>query len=143
MKTLATLSRHGVTYLVGLLTAWLAVHLAADDLKVATDAANALVEPLVILVGFVGVILARLAMPFFNKIFRRDTGNAMDAGSGSGMVPMLGLLCMAAGLLGALPSCSGLDPAFPIRIGIQGPDAAVSYSSEGGLQVDAVIRGTK
>jgi hypothetical protein len=147
MKTIATLTRHVVTYLIGLLTAWLALHLAGDDLKAATDAAKALIDPLVILGGALSVIVARLAMPFLNKLFRRDTGNAMDDSSGSGMVSLLGLLCMAAGLLGALPSCSPAQIAavreMPIRIGIQGPDAAVSYSSKGGLQVDAVVRGNK
>lgn len=105
METLATLTRHVITYLVGLLAAWLALHLTGADLESATKAANALVEPLVILAGFVAVILARLAMPVFNKIFRRGAGEGSGGSAGG-----LGLLVVGLGLsmavVGTLPSCA-------------------------------------
>lgn len=105
MKTLATLFRHGVTYLVGLLIAWFTLHLSGADLKSASDAANALIEPLVIVLGFVGVILTRLAMPYLSKIFRRGAGET-DGDSGGGLLPCFIVLSMAAAFMGSLPSCS-------------------------------------
>jgi hypothetical protein len=108
MQTLATLTRHGITYLVGILTAWLAVYLTApEELKTATEAANALVEPLVILIGFVAVILSRLAMPALNKIFRRGAGE--DSANGTGLAPLVAIgtvIGMTAAVGGLLPSCS-------------------------------------
>lgn len=112
MKTLATLTRHTLTYLVGLLAAWLALHLTGADLESATKAANALVEPLVILAGFVAVILARLAMPVLNKIFRRGAGEGSGGASG-GMVPLALWLGLSMAVVGTLPSCTpGLE--YPV-----------------------------
>jgi len=126
MKTLATLIRHAVTYLVGILLAWFTVHLTApQELKSATEAANALVEPLVIVVGFVGVILARLAMPLLNNIFRRGAGevNDSDAGASGGKFPLALLLCAAAGLMGVLPSCATRgDGEYPVTASLSWRD---------------------
>jgi uncharacterized protein involved in response to NO len=106
MKTIATLLRHGITYLVGLMVTWFTLHLAGDELKSASDAANALIEPLVIVLGFVGVILARLAMPFIQKIFQRGAGET-DEDSAGGLSPcVLGLCVAAAGLVFPLSSCT-------------------------------------
>lgn len=105
MKTLATLTRHTLTYLVGLLAAWLALHLTGADLESATKAAHALVEPLVIIAGFVGVILARLAMPVLNKIFRRGAGEGSGGASG-GMTPLVVGLGLSMAVVGTLPSCT-------------------------------------
>lgn len=146
MKTLATLTRHSVTYLVGLLVAWFAVHLTApDDLKTATDAANALVEPLCVVIGFVAVILTRLAMPIFNKLFRRGAGETTSDSAG-GLSPCVMGLALAAGLLvvGALPSCSpGTAQAWPITFHLKGPDGDVAYSSKGGLVISGTIQADK
>ncbi|MDP3851979.1 MAG: hypothetical protein Q8Q59_15865 [Luteolibacter sp.] len=62
---------------------------------------------------------------------------------------LLAVAWFAAGTVAVvtLPSCSSAQweaaRAIPIRIGIQGPDAEASYSSKGGLQINARIRGTK
>ena len=102
MKTLATLIRHGITYLVGLLVAWFALHLAApEDLKSATDAANALVEPLVIVAGFVAVILSRLLLTWAGNLFRRGAGETTGSGT-----PLLVALGVGTAAVGFLPSCS-------------------------------------
>lgn len=128
MQTLATLTRHGVTYLVGIITAWLTLHLTApEEIQAATDAANALVEPLVILAGFVGVIVARLAMPMLNKIFRRSAGEGSGGTSGGTSLLVLVVatsMAVAAGTL--LPSCTGpltgsvgyTDPQTGARLGV-------------------------
>jgi hypothetical protein len=61
----------------------------------------------------------------------------MDDGSGSGMVPMLGLLCMAVGLLGGLPSCSMEYPitgTLSYRDPQTGAKAGLSYSSQDKLR---------
>ena len=105
MNTLATLTRHIVTYLIGLLAAWLAIYLTGADLESATKAANALIEPLVIVAGFVAVILARLAMPVLNKIFRRGAGEYSSGGSG-GMLPLALWLGLSMAVVGTLPSCA-------------------------------------
>ena len=137
MKTLATLTRHALTYLAGLLAAWLTLHLTGTDLEAAKQAAQALIEPLVVLAGFVAVILVRLAMPLFKNIFPdgmdKETGSA--GGASGGKLP-LGLLLLCgtlAGIMGCLPACSN---GVPLRINLTGPDGTASYSSKGGLAVD-------
>ena len=148
MKTFATLIRHAITYLVGLLVAWFAIHLTApDDLKTATDAANALIEPLCVVAGFVAVILTRLAMPLFSKLFRRGAGET-DAASGGGLSPCVMGFVLAAGLVvGALPSCSPSQTAaaraWPITFHLKGPDGDIGYSSKGGLVITGTVRPTK
>lgn len=113
MKTLATLTRHIITWAVGMLIAWLAIYLTEVDLATATAAANALVEPLVILAGFVAVILARLALPVLNKIFRRGAGEESSGASG-GMLPLVVVgLGLSMAVVGTLPSCApGLE--YPV-----------------------------
>lgn len=105
MNTLATLARHIITYIVGLLVAWFTLHLTTpEDLKVVVDAATSLVEPLVILAGFAAVIVARLAMPVLNKIFRPDAEEKSGGVSGGTTLLVLWLgLSMA--VVGTLPSC--------------------------------------
>ena len=141
MKTFATLARHEVTYLVGLLVAWFTLHLTApEDLKTATDSAHALVEPLVVVAGFVAVILTRLAMPALNKIFRRGSGEN-DGDSAGGLSPCWIIVVMAAALMGALPSCS--PNGTPVTFRLIGPDGAIGYSSKGGLVISGTIHGDK
>ena len=108
MQTLATLTRHGVTYLVGILTAWLTLHLTApEEIRAATDAAAALVEPLVVLAGFTAVIVARLAMPMLNKIFRRSAGEESGGTSGgTSLLVMVVSMSMAVAAGTLLPSCA-------------------------------------
>lgn len=108
MKTLATLTRHGITYLVGLLTAWLTLHLTApEDLKAAVAAVEALVEPLVVISGFVAVVLARLAMPVVNKIFRRSAGEETGGASGGmSLLWLVGMTMICTAAVGTLPSCA-------------------------------------
>jgi hypothetical protein len=140
MKTFATLIRHSITWLFGLFITWLAIYLSGDDLTAAKDALAALVEPLVIIAGFVGVIVARLAMPFFNRIFRMGSGERRDddegAGSAGGLVPLL-LLCL--GIAALLPGCAD----FPITGKIVGPGGSVTYSPEVGLGVEIDTRSSK
>jgi hypothetical protein len=116
MKTLATLTRHGITYLVGLLVAWFTLHLTApDELKTATDAANALVEPLVIVAGFVAVVLSRLAMPFVNNLFRRGAGEKGDSGGGLNLLGLGGMMMIGTAAVGTLPSCTpGQSTEYPV-----------------------------
>lgn len=56
-------------------------------------------------------------------------------------------MCIGTLAVGGLSACSAdqlaAARAIPIRIGIQGPDASVSYSSKSGLAVEAVIRAEK
>jgi hypothetical protein len=149
MKTFATLIRHAVTYLVGLLVAWFAIHLTApDDLKAATDAANALVEPLCVVAGFVAVILTRLAMPFFSRLFRLGSGETEDKGSAGGLSPCVLLwIGMTVAFMGSLPSCSPAEldaaRAVPITFHLVGPDGSVGYSSKGGLVISGRITADK
>jgi hypothetical protein len=83
------------------------------------------------------------------KFFRTGAGEGGTSGTGSGgSLPAILLVCGMAGLMGfCLPSCTPAQLSaareFPIRIGIQSDDAALSYSTKSGLQVNAVIRGEK
>ena len=104
MNTLATLARHIITYLVGMLIAWLTIYLTGADLESATKAANALIEPLVIVAGFVAVIVARLAMPVLNKIFRPEAEEKSGGVSG-GMALLVLWLGLSMAVVGTLPSC--------------------------------------
>lgn len=128
MQTLASLARHTITYVVGMLVAWLAVYLTGTDLKAATDAANALVEPLVILSGFVAVILARLAMPFLNNLFRRAAGENADPGLR--LVPWLVGIGLGTAVVGTLPSCSPSSE-YPLTGSVSYRD--ISTGSKAGL----------
>lgn len=135
-ETLRTLCRHLATYVVGLLVAFFTVHLTAPaELKSATEAANALLEPLVILIGAAGVILTRLAMPVIDKIFRRGGG---DDGSGSGGIPLLVAWCVVGALVVVtLPACSSMTDAaraLPIKATLLLPDGTLSYSSKDGIK---------
>ena len=136
MKTLATLTRHALTYLAGLLAAWLTLHLTGTDLESAKQAAQALIEPLVVLAGFVAVVVVRLAMPAFKNIFPdgMDKESGGSSGASGGKLPLGLLLCgTLAGIMGCLPACSN---GVPLRINLTGPDGTASYSNTGGLAVD-------
>lgn len=70
----------------------------------------------------------------------------VDGGSSGGVMLLLGM-GTAVGIMGALPSCTASQVealrGVPVRIGIEGRDAAASYSSKGGLVISARVRGTK
>lgn len=129
MQTLATLARHIITYTIGMLVAWLAVYLTGPDLKAATDAANALVEPLVILAGFGAVIVSRLAMPWLNKIFSRAAGEEGSGGSGGGLnlLGLGGILMISTAAVGTLPSCAPSGDEYPLT-------ASISFRDESGAK---------
>lgn len=135
MQTLATLTRHGITYLVGLLVAWLTVHLTLPEAAAASAAAHAIIEPLVLLAGFVGVVLSRLAMPVLMKIFRNGAGEKSGRSPGveAVLLPM-GIIALGmAAVLGALPSCS---PAYPLAIPV-----TFQFSPDGGMSLTARLSG--
>jgi hypothetical protein len=147
MKTLATLIRHVVTYAVGLLVSFLTVHLSGVELQTGVDAANALVEPLVVLVGLLGVIASRLAMPFLHKLFRAGSGDTDDGPAGGLSPVVIGMVGTAVAIGGSLPSCSPAQlealRGVPIRLGVETDDSRVSYSSKGGLLLEARVRREK
>lgn len=127
MQMLASLIRHVVTYLVGILVTWFTLHLVApDELKAATDAAYALVGPLVIVLSFVAVILSRLAIPFLSNLFRRGAGENVN--DGLKLVPWLAWLGLSAAAVGTLPSCS---PEYPLHGSVNYIDGATG--AKGGL----------
>lgn len=85
-------------------------------------------------------VLVRFATSGRVTIFSANENAGSEAAGG----PLsLLMVCTVAGLsFGlALPSCSPAE--YPVAIGIQGPGGSVSYSSAGGLRVDAVIHGDK
>lgn len=132
MQTLSTLIRHLVTYVVGMLIAWLTIYLTGPDLETATAAANALVEPLVILAGFAAVILSRLAMPVLNQLFRRGAGEA-DNGGGTLPLALVGWMVVGAMAAGTLPSCSPSAGEYPLTATLSfrdpsGAKAGITYA---------------
>lgn len=139
-ETLQSLARHLVTSLVGLIIAFFTIHLTAPhELEAAKDAANAIVEPLVVLLSLGGAILARLAMPLLQKLFRRGAGEK-DGSSGEMLPLMIGWLIVGTLAVGTLPACSpamtDAARALPIRLTLLMPDGSLSYSSKRGIEAE-------
>lgn len=126
----------GISALVIYLTASLA--LGPEQVGEVTAGLKQMGEGLVVVLLVIAPILGRLVWAWFSQVFQRGSGEGDSAG-GLGLL-MLG--CMAAGLLGGLPSCSHLE-GVPIRIGIETPEAVIGYSSKGGLSVSGRVRGEK
>jgi len=131
--------RHILTFLAGLgglLVSW---NLIAPEEVAAVNAAGAeLIAPLAVILGAVAACVARLVIALAGKFFRNGFG---ENSGGPGGLPLWVVGCMAAALMG-MPSCTSLSQ-VPIRIGIQSPDAAFSFSSKSGLTMDAVIHAEK
>ena len=139
MKIIQSLLRHLVTGLAGLGTYLGTLGLVdAGSVDAANSLASQIAEPLAGLLGLVVIVIFRLAMTWLGKRFPSLAG----LGNGvSGMSPLLAIACMTAGLTGfCLPSCSPAQVAtfraFPVRLGITGPNGDVGYSSKAGLSVD-------
>lgn len=134
--------RHWFTLAATAITAWLVgiLLLSTDDQAALAKAVSDLVGPLVIIGTLIVTALWRVALEWITQIFRRGAGEqeVEKSGGSGGTTPLILLACTAAALVGGLPSCS-----MPLRVGIAGPDISASYSSKGGLQVDAVIRAEK
>jgi hypothetical protein len=113
----ASLFRHLFTFLAGLGGILLSVHLIAPDQVAAVNKAGAdLIAPLMVIIGAVAACVARLALTWISKLFRRGAGENV---AGSGTVP-LWIVGAAAGLIcSALPSCSpetrALLKEYPIK----------------------------
>lgn len=145
MKTIQTLIRHAVTSLAGIGTYLAALGAIEPGSAEAANALGAeLAEPLAGLLSLVAVVAVRLAMAWLSKFIPNLAEKANGGMSGGAWLLVMGV---TAGLVGALPSCSPAQvTAFrgvPIRIGIEGRDAAASYSSKGGLVISARVRGDK
>lgn len=143
MNALASLARHAVTYLVGVFVAWITVYLTLPgEAQAAADAAGALIEPLVVLVGLAAAVLSRLAMPALNKIFRLSAGEGSGGASGGTLLLAVGL-GLGTAAVGMLPSCSPAQlaaaRAVPVRSCVETDYGTVCYSSKSGiaLTVDA------
>jgi hypothetical protein len=94
-----------------------------------------------------------IILAFFNLVLRTVTSRPVkllqggseetDSAGGLGLVCIVG--CTAAGALGCLPSCthSQLEAlrGVPLKIGVETDDSRLTYSSKGGLLLEArVIR---
>lgn len=136
MKTLASIIRHTLTYLAGIFVAWITVYLTLPgEAQAAADAVNALIEPLAVLLGLAAVVVARLAMPALNKIFRLSAGEGSGTGSGGISLLAIGGLGLSTAAVGMLPSCSALG-SLPVRATVQLDEGALSYSSKRGLEME-------
>jgi hypothetical protein len=143
---LASQIRHFLTFLAGIGTILVGWHLIDPEQVAAVNAAGAaLIDPLLIIAGAIAACVARLVLAWITNLFRNGSGELESkGGTPPGGAALLFAVLGTAAVLGGLPSCSpGQLANVPIRIGIRGPDAAVSYSSKSGLAVDAVIRGEK
>lgn len=100
--------RHFLTYLAGLGTAFAAWNLIAPEQVAAVNqAGSALIEPLMVIIGAVAVFLARAAMAKLGSLFSsKDKSGDETSGASGGAMPLLLWACMAAGIMGCLPSCS-------------------------------------
>lgn len=139
MKDLITKTLTTATAALGGLGTYLATKglIAIGDIDAVNGAGTSLGAALVVILG---AVITHLLMVAGAKLFRRGAGEqeVEKSGGSGGTTPLILLACTAAALMGGLPSCS-----MPLRVGIAGPDISASYSSKGGLQVDAVIRPEK
>lgn len=135
---LASHVRHFLTFLAGLGTILLGWNLLAPEQVAEVNAAGGkLIEPLMVILGAVGVFVARLALSWMTRIFRSGSGELDDdpkGGSGGGL-PCLLLLCGMAGLMGfCLPSCAAVS-GMPIKASVLVEEGTLSYSSKGGIEM--------
>jgi hypothetical protein len=146
---LASQIRHFLAFLAGLGTLFLSWHIIApDQVEAVNKAGGELISPLVIILGAVGACVFRAALTWIYQLFRTGAGETETKTGGSGgSLPLWVLMGTLAGCMGFLPACSSAQwaaaRAIPIRIGIQGPDAALNYSAKAGLELNAVIRAEK
>ncbi len=101
--TIASLLRHAFTALASL-----GVFLASKGWIDAPDTAavnGAGVSLGAALVVILTAVIGRLAITWMGKILPGTGGVKNGTGSGGGL-PALGMLCMAAGFMGSLPSCT-------------------------------------
>jgi hypothetical protein len=135
MKNIISTSlRHIFTALAGLGT-FLAMHgLIGPSDGAAVDVAGATL----------GDALAVVAAALVARLVVWATGMVVTGGVPNVPLWMLSWLCVGTLVAGGLPACSPAQMeaarAIPIRIGIQGPDGAATYSSKGGLQFHAIVR---
>jgi hypothetical protein len=134
---LASHVRHFLTFLAGLGTILLGWNLLAPEQVAEVNAAGGkLIEPLMVILGAVGVFVARMALAWISKIFRSGSGELDNhkGGSGGGL-PCLLLLCGMAGLMGfCLPSCAAVS-GMPIKASLKLKEGRLSYSSKGGIEM--------
>jgi hypothetical protein len=138
---IASQIRHFLTFLAGLGGLFLSWQIIAPDQVAAVDKAGAdLIDPLIIIIGAVAAGLARLALGWIGSLIGLGAGELGN--KASGFPVWVGLIATAA-LVGVLPSCSPAQMdalrAVPIRVGVETPDSRVSYSSKGGLVVEARV----
>lgn len=126
--------RHVFTALAALGT-YLALHGAVgpDDVDAVNAAGASLGDGLSVIVA---ALVARLFLWLSGKAMW-PAGDSKTSGSG---VTLLALcLCIGSLAVGGLSGCSGV----PVRVGIVGPDGTLSYSSKGGLAIDARVHAAK
>lgn len=130
--------RHLLTFLAGLGTIFLSWDIIAPEHVAAVNKAGGeLIEPLIVIIGAVGVCISRLAISWLGSVFRRGSGETSDSASGGNV-----LLVMIAGAMAALcglPSCSAdqlaAARAIPIKGCIVTDKGTACYSSKGGLEL--------
>ncbi len=129
--------RHAFTGLAGLGT-FLALHGWIDPAEV--DKANAagvsLGDGLQVIIA---ILVARLVLWVSGKMFANGKLPTADNSA-----TLIVFMCAGSLIVGGLSGCQSANSrGWPVTIGITGPDGAVSYSSKGGLVVEAVIRAEK
>lgn len=130
-----------VTALVVMITGYFV--LDAEQAKAVTEGLAKMGDGAVMVLLVIAPVMGRLLWAWGSKIFQRGSGETGNSSAGGLGLWMVG--CGMAGLLGGLPSCTPTQMdalrAVPIRVGVETPDSRVSYSSKGGLVVEArVIR---
>jgi Trk-type K+ transport system membrane component len=120
--------------------------LDAEQAKAVTEGLAKMGDGAVAVLLVIAPVMGRLLWAWGSKIFQSgsgETGNGPAGGLGLFVIMMIGVI--ASGLFGGLTSCTPAQMdalrAVPIRVGVETPDSRVSYSSKGGLVVEArVIR---
>lgn len=137
--------RHWFTFAAAAVTAWLVVSLtlSAEESAALTDALGKLVEPLILIVSLVAVAGWRIFLAKAGTMFRRGAGEETDsdAGASGGKLPLLLLMCAAAGIIGGLPSCATGGGEYPVTASLSwrdpntGAKAGLTYTPKAKLGV--------
>jgi hypothetical protein len=150
MEYLKSLTRHWLTWAFSAAVIWLVATFALPeaDQTVLADAFAKITESVLVILVVLAPLVGRFVLTWISQAFRSGAGETENkTGSSGGNLPLWVCIGTLAGFMGLLPACSSAQwaaaRAIPIRIGIQGPDAALNYSAKAGLELNAVIRAEK
>ncbi len=132
--------RHQLSFLAAIgvmLAGW---HLIApEQVEAVNKAGSQLIEPLLVILGAIGVFLARQTMAWLSGFLVRKDRSGKGPSGTAALLMLLGTAAVFS-MAGSLSSCSAdqmaAAKAIPIKACASGKNGSVCYSSKSGLEVD-------